>query len=194
MPAHGETRRRMLDAAVAVMREKGAAGVTIDEVLARSGAPRGSVYHHFPGGRQALIRETLDYAGESYTGMLERAAARGPDAVVTRLVEFWTRVLLDSDYRAGCPVVATAVRPPEGDEAIGCRAAEIFVGWQRAVATAFTRAGVPARQSVIHATTLLAALDGAVSLCRTTRSLAPLNDVAAVLPRLVELGADQIPT
>ena len=53
----------MLVSAVEVLRERGAAGVTIDEVLARSGAPRGSVYHHFPGGRSQILREALNFAG-----------------------------------------------------------------------------------------------------------------------------------
>jgi hypothetical protein len=76
------------------------------------------------------------------------------------------------------------VRPPAGDEAIGRRAAEIFAGWQRAVSAAFTRSGVPADRSASLATTLLAALDGAVSLSRATRSLGPLNDVETSLSRL----------
>ncbi|WP_409370663.1 TetR/AcrR family transcriptional regulator [Mycolicibacter longobardus] len=80
MPPRGETRRRMLDAAIVVMRERGAVGLSIDEVLARSGCPRGSVYHHFPGGRAELLRRTLEYAGESYAGMIERAAAKGGSA------------------------------------------------------------------------------------------------------------------
>ena len=60
--ARGSTRTKMLVSAAEVLRERGAAGVTIDEVLARSGAPRGSVYHHFPEGRSQLLREALDYA------------------------------------------------------------------------------------------------------------------------------------
>lgn len=185
MAAHGETRRRMLDAAVAVMREKGAAGVTVDEVLERSGAPRGSVYHHFPGGRKALLSETLDYAGESFTGMLERAAARGSEAVVDRLVAFWTDVLRTSDYRAGCPVIATAVRRSEEGYGVAARAAEILAGWQATIAASFMHAGLPAERARALATTCLAAFDGAVSLCRTTRTLTPLQDVAAGLKQLM---------
>src|SRR4051794_18819353 len=103
MAARGETRHKMLVATIELMRERGAAGVTVDEVLARSAAPRGSVYHHFPAGRAQLIDEALAYAGESFTGMLERAAANGSDAMVTRMITFWTRVLEDSEFRAGCP-------------------------------------------------------------------------------------------
>ena len=61
----GSTRARMLGSAVEVLRERGAAGVTIDEVLARSGAPRGSVYHHFPGGRRQILMEALQFAADT---------------------------------------------------------------------------------------------------------------------------------
>ncbi len=59
----GSTRSNMLISAAEVMRERGAAGVTIDEVLARSGAPRGSVYYHFPEGRNQILAEALRWAG-----------------------------------------------------------------------------------------------------------------------------------
>jgi len=61
----------MLISAAEVLRERGAAGVTIDEVLARSGAPRGSVYYHFPEGRNQLLTEALQYAGEAITEVID---------------------------------------------------------------------------------------------------------------------------
>lgn len=55
-PRRGQTRPRMIESTIALLRERGAAGMTIDAVLEHSGAPRGSVYHHFPGGRRELLR------------------------------------------------------------------------------------------------------------------------------------------
>ena len=78
----GSTRNNMLISAAEVMRERGAAGVTIDEVLARSGAPRGSVYYHFPEGRNQILTEALRWAGDSIADSIDcrcrsrRAAAR----------------------------------------------------------------------------------------------------------------------
>ena len=71
----GSTRSKMLLSAAEVLRETGAAGVTIDEVLARSGAPRGSVYYHFPDGRNQLLTEALQFAGDSITAVIDEAAA-----------------------------------------------------------------------------------------------------------------------
>ena len=73
----GDTRTKMLISAAEVMRERGAAGVTIDEVLTRSGAPRGSVYYHFPDGRNQILTEALRYSGDSITAVIDDAAGRG---------------------------------------------------------------------------------------------------------------------
>jgi len=181
MAARGETRQKMLVATIEVMRERGAAGVTVDEVLARSGAPRGSVYHHFPAGRAQLIGEALDYAGESFTGMIERAARNGTDAVITRLITFWTRVLEDSEFRAGCPVVPTAADGgPEG-EALADKAALILTGWRSTIAAAFQAEGWPPADADSLATTCLATITGAIAFSRAARSIDPLFQVAEEL-------------
>ena len=69
------TRERMVISTALLVREQGARATSIDDVLAHSGAPRGSVYHHFPGGRRQLLSEAIDYAGEFVAARLERAAA-----------------------------------------------------------------------------------------------------------------------
>src|SRR6202789_2325937 len=105
----GDTRTRMLISAAEVMRERGAAGVTIDEVLTRSGAPRGSVYYHFPDGRAQILREALQFSGDSITATIDAAATRGPRELLRKFIEFWECLLTDGDFHAGCPVVAAAI-------------------------------------------------------------------------------------
>ena len=97
----GDTRTRMLVSAAEVMRERGAAGVTIDEVLTRSGAPRGSVYYHFPDGRNQILAEALQFAGDAITADIDAAACRGAKVLLREFVDFWERVLADSDFNAG---------------------------------------------------------------------------------------------
>jgi len=67
------TRERMVISTALLVREQGARATSIDDVLAHSGAPRGSVYHHFPGGRQQLLSEAIDYAGEFVAARIETA-------------------------------------------------------------------------------------------------------------------------
>jgi AcrR family transcriptional regulator len=108
----GSTRTRMLLSAAEVLRERGAAGVTIDEVLARSGAPRGSVYHHFPEGRTQILTEALRFAGDSITAIIDEAGDQGGIPLVRKFVEFWERTLAGGDFNAGCPVVAARSAVP----------------------------------------------------------------------------------
>ena len=93
----------MLISAAELLRERGAAGVTIDEVLARSGAPRGSVYHHFPEGRNQILAEALAYAGEEITGVIDEAAANGGMFLVRKFVVFWEELLGRERFRRRLP-------------------------------------------------------------------------------------------
>src|SRR5271154_1424846 len=133
----GSTKRRMLASAAEVLRERGAAGVTIDEVLSRSGAPRGSVYHHFPGGRNQILLETLQFAGDSLSSAIGNAASQGPMALLREFVDLWEDVLRDSDFAAGCPVVAAAISTSDEDPRLANDAAQIFDRWRAALTHSF---------------------------------------------------------
>lgn len=71
-------------------------GVTVDALLAHSGAPRGSVYHHFPGGRDQIIFEAVRVAGRHIAALIDEPAEHDPTAVVRRFPDFWERILLDA--------------------------------------------------------------------------------------------------
>ncbi|MDR3663234.1 MAG: TetR/AcrR family transcriptional regulator [Mycobacterium sp.] len=179
----------MVRSAAAVLRERGAAGVTIDEVLARSGAPRGSVYHHFPEGRSQLLIEALRFAGDSMTTHIDGSAAYGGIALVRGFVSFWDHVLADSDFTAGCPVVAAAVGSADEAPTLAPIAAEIFDRWRVALGRAFAAEGFDPADASALAVTSLAALEGAVVMCRSARDIGPLHDVAAHLEFLIKAKA-----
>ena len=179
------TRRRMLVSAVEVLRERGAAGVTIDEVLARSKSPRGSVYHHFPGGRSQILIEALQYAGDSMTSAIDNAASQGPMALLHQFVELWEGVLQESDFAAGCPVVAAAISTADEDPRLSADAAEIFARWRAALTRSFQGDGFDADAAGALAITTIAAIEGAVVLCRSLRSAEPLREVTDQLEFLI---------
>jgi len=181
----GTTKRRMLASAAEVLRERGAAGVTIDEVLSRSGAPRGSVYHHFPGGRSQIILEALSFAGDSMTSAIDDAASQGPMALLREFVDLWEDVLRHSDYSAGCPVAAAAISTCDGDPRLSNDAAGIFERWRVALTRSFVADGFDHGEASALATTMLAAIEGAVILCRSLHSAQPLRDVAENIEFLV---------
>lgn len=181
----GSTRTKMLVSAAEVLRERGAAGVTIDEVLARSGAPRGSVYHHFPGGRNQILTEALEYAGEAITEVIDEAAAKGGMYLVREFVVFWEELLVESDFTAGCPVVAAAIGSADDEPRLTTVAGSIFGHWRDALTRAFVSDGFGQSDAASLAITCIAALEGAVVLCRSTRTVDPLREVAHQVEFLV---------
>ena len=186
-PSKGRsTREKMLISAAQVLRERGAAGVTIDEVLARSGAPRGSVYYHFPEGRHQLLTETLLFAGDKITSVIDRTTGGGCLALMREFVAFWERSLVDSDFTAGCPVVAAAIGSADDDPALTAIAGQIFARWGDALAQTFRADGFDEAQARSLAVTCLSALEGAVVLCRSTRTAGPLRDVADQVEFLIK--------
>ena len=181
----GATRTKMLHSAVDVLRERGAAGVTIDEVLARSGAPRGSVYYHFPDGRNQILTEALRMAGDSITTLIDEAVARGGIALIRTFVEFWDRSLVDDDFAAGCPVMAAAIGSGDDEPDLVGVAGTVFGHWRDALARAFVADGLESADAESLAITSIAALEGAVVLCRSLRSTKPLHDVAEQIEFLI---------
>jgi TetR/AcrR family transcriptional repressor of lmrAB and yxaGH operons len=187
-PAPGkrcDTRKKMLVSAAEVMRQRGAAGVTIDEVLARSGAPRGSVYYHFPEGRNQILTEALRYSGESITAMIDDAAGWGAKALLREFVEFWERLLTEGDFTAGCPVVAAAIGC-DGDPKLSAEAGAILGRWSAALTRAFVNDGFEDACAASLAMMSISALEGAVVLARSTRSTDPLRQVGDQLEFLIK--------
>ena len=181
----GDTRKKMLVSAAEVMRQRGAAGVTIDEVLARSGAPRGSVYYHFPEGRNQILTEALRYSGDSITAMIDDAAGWGAKALLGEFVEFWERLLTEGDFTAGCPVVAAAIGCDD-DPKLSAEAGAILGRWCAALTRAFVNDGFEDACAASLAMMSISALEGAVVLARSTRSTDPLRQVGEQLEFLIK--------
>ncbi len=184
--AKPSTRELMLDSTIGLLQRQSAAAVTLDAVLADSGAPRGSVYYHFPGGRNELIRAAVKVAGERMRERMERASdGAGPQEALAAFADSWKTRLVTSDFRAGCPIIAAAVDDehlvPEAKEAVR----DVFARWHDLLAAAFTRAGRSAEQAASLATLGISAVEGAVLLCRLQGSLQPLDDVVAELAPLL---------
>lgn len=185
--APGRTRDRMVDSAAVLLRERGMAGVTVDAVLAHSGAPRGSVYHHFPGGRDELVVEALQESGSYVSQMLDRATTDGDShQAVDRFVRFWKRALQDSEFRAGCPVVAAALDQRRPIPEVADLVRRILQRWHEGLAGVLVADGfAPARADRL-ATLVVAAIEGAIILARASGDAAPLDDVAAELDLLLK--------
>lgn len=180
----------MLAAAAELLRERGESGVTIDAVLTRSGAPRGSVYHHFPDGRRQMLREALQLAGDQITATIGPDADASGVALLHHLADMWRAALLDSDFAAGSPVLAAAVGSGTDEQQhLTSVAGDIFRRWQAATRDVLVREGFDHGDATALAHTIISAFEGAVVLCRATRSTAPLDDVEHQMDFLVRARA-----
>jgi AcrR family transcriptional regulator len=185
-PRRGDSRRRMVVSAAELLREFGASATSIDRVLAHSGAPRGSVYHHFPGGRAQLIDEAVAFAGDVMAGLISSDSwVEDPVGGIDSFFGMWRTWLVDSDFRIGCPVVAVAVETNDEAPQLARSAAGAFAKWRDGLAALFVRHGVSAERSQRLGAFVIAAMEGAVVMCRAERSVAPLDAAAAEIHDLL---------
>lgn len=184
----GKTRERMLWSAVALLQERGANALTVDAVLAHSGAPRGSVYHHFPGGKEQILAEATRLGGEFISAMIEQAGT-APEEAVDQFVDFWKRSMVDSDFNSGCPVAAVVIDGHRASEEVATIARDAFTAWTDAVRSAYVRGGLGDEVSGALASVTLSLVEGALIQARILRSLEPLDDAGAALKRMIALPA-----
>jgi TetR/AcrR family transcriptional repressor of lmrAB and yxaGH operons len=174
-------RDRMVDSAVKLLATQGFQGTSFSSVLEDSKAPRGSIYHHFPGGKDELILAAIDRSGSRAEALVEGFRGRSAPEIVTSFVALWRGVLRVSDFRAGCSVLGATVSAADDD--IVERAAGVFRSWQAALADVLGAAGTPRDQAEDLGALLIAACEGAVVLCRAQRTSEPLDRVERSLLR-----------
>jgi AcrR family transcriptional regulator len=177
------TRERMVVSTALLVRERGARATSIDDVLMHSGAPRGSVYHHFPGGREQLLREAIDYAGEFVAARIERAT--DPLEMLDMLLRDYRAQLLRSDFRAGCPVVAVAIEAGDPESDLYEHADAAFGRWQDLLEQRLAAQGVNASRATELAVLVIASIEGAIVMARARRDAEPLDNVHRQLRTLL---------
>jgi AcrR family transcriptional regulator len=172
----------MIASAVKLLAMHGFQATSFSSVLKDSRAPRGSIYHHFPEGKDQLIAAAIDVAGDRALALTDSFTGLSATEIVDAFAALWRAVLLRSDFRAGCAVLAVTVSA-DAPELIE-RAAAIFRSWRERLAMALEAAGVEAGRTRALAVTIIAACEGATVLCRAEHSLEPLEAVAGQLRAL----------
>ena len=183
MSPRDNVRSNMVDGAVILLATQGVEGTSFKEVLEVAKAPRGSVYHHFPGGKSELLHAALDEASERALEAMEATRGQTASEVLDRFLALWQALLDYSELRAGCAVVSVTVAGPEGDllEHVGA----IFRTWADQLAELFVVGGMSADTAHRMATVTIAATEGAVVLSRAEQSRGPFDEVASTLKDLV---------
>lgn len=174
-----DTRKKMVAGAVRLLAERGLQETSFSEVLALTGAPRGSIYHHFPGGKDELVGVAIDAAGDHSIALMASFEGLNVVEVTARFVEMWRGVLVQSNFAAGCSVLAVTISTDSVD--LLDRASAIFRNWRHRLAEVLTTAGLTQGDASRFAALLIAATEGGVVMSRAERSLDPFELVAADL-------------
>jgi AcrR family transcriptional regulator len=179
-----DVRERMIRSAEVLFGERGFAATGLRDVVAHSSTPRGSIYHHMPGGKAELAQAVLERAGDAVT-----VAFTGDDgdpvAMLRACLDGWRRALAETDYRAGSAILAIALEP---DEQTGARdaAAAAFARWADAFAATLQASGVRRKRSARLATLAVASIEGAVVMARARGDAQPLDAVERELEAAIE--------
>ncbi|GAS96369.1 transcriptional regulatory protein [Mycolicibacterium canariasense] len=178
----GDARARMVAGAAEMIRHRGVHATSVRELAKHTGAPLGSTYHHFPGGKSQLAAEAVRWADDLTARRLTEAMAAGPADGLQDFLAMWRQILVDSDFQAGCPVLAVAVEEmADGDSAPRDAAVFAFGNWTTILAGALRESGVTPHRATGTATLIVAAVEGAVAMCRAERATQPLDTVGEQL-------------
>lgn len=183
-----DTRTRILETTALLLRQRGYHGTSLNDILSASAAPRGSLYFHFPGGKDQLV---IEVTRDSVAGVTKRlgealAAESDPAVAVHHIYQSVGRMLEENEFSLGCPIAPVVLDSPTDVPELAelCRSA--FEQWIGLLQQAFVRAGVTERRA--HALALLveSSLEGLMVIARATRDRSALAVVADEVAALVK--------
>ncbi len=180
-------RDRMVEAAIEGMRGSGLAGAGINQVIAASGAPKGSLYHYFPGGKLQLAQEALDRFGEERNAALAKAMAgdAAPADKITRLFAGMAKALARDKFRGGCAVAGVALDLQPDSEALAPVCAAQLDRWAATIAAGL--APLPPERRLAWARHVITSFEGALVQARAQRSAQPVLEAGEMLAGALRL-------
>ncbi|MGI8857426.1 MAG: TetR/AcrR family transcriptional regulator [Thermomicrobiales bacterium] len=180
-----DSRERMVQSAAALIGAHGLNATSFADVIAESGAPRGSIYHHFPEGKKQLAEEAIHWTSEQILAYQRACVATTAADVLKWFVDLWRQSLLASGCTAGCPVVGVAINTLAGEVDLIAVVRAAFQSWVALLAAQLEAVGVPAQRAAAIALTALAGMEGALILSWAEGDSGPLEAIADELLRLL---------
>jgi TetR/AcrR family transcriptional repressor of lmrAB and yxaGH operons len=181
----------MLEATGRLLRQRGYHGTSLNDILAASGAPRGSLYFHFPGGKDQLVVEVTRDSVDKVTKRLETALAAdvAPAQAIRGIFEAVAVMLDENRYALGCPVAPVVLDAPDDvpDLAELCRSA--FETWIGLIRNALAGVGMAEKRANALALLVESSLEGLMVIARATHDRNAVKAVADEVVALVEAAA-----
>jgi TetR/AcrR family transcriptional repressor of lmrAB and yxaGH operons len=181
-----DTRERMIETTAGLIHRQGFHGTSLNEILEQSGAPRGSLYYHFPGGKEELVLEATRQGVARITQFLNEIFSEAPDAAeaVRAFIEAAAHELRDSGFVFGCPVAPIILDSPESS-ALAEICQEALEEWQQVLVEGLGSGGIERGRAESLATVVVCALEGGLIFARARRDTAPLDAVAEEVASMV---------
>lgn len=183
-------RERMVFSAAQLIRRQGVGATGMRDVADHAGAPRGSLQHYFPGGKEQLVNEAVDWAGRYASERIGRFVSvmsrPSPSRLFNAMVQQWIDEFSAVGYETGCPLAAATVDCAASVESTRAAVVGAFTAWRREIEKALGDLGVPARSRADVATLMLTALEGAIVVARAERDLHALQTVARRLAPVLD--------
>jgi TetR/AcrR family transcriptional repressor of lmrAB and yxaGH operons len=186
-----DSKEKTIIAAAKLLRRQGYSGTALSDILAAAGSPRGSLYFHFPNGKEEIAVAALTHAAHSVRQAIAGAAktSKSADEFLIRIARGMAADLEHSDFKEGCPIAPTALETSGASEALTAAAGAAFQSWEQEIAAGLQSFRFNAERARMLATAALSQLEGALLLARTYRRLEPLQRAEHSIRALVQAFA-----
>lgn len=180
MSRKAQHRDAIISSAATLFRQQGYAATGINEIVAQSGAPKGSLYHYFPGGKEQLGEEAVRHAGKHAAKTLMELAAKHETAVslLTAYGEILAGWMTKSDFQEGCPITTVLLEMAPNSDALARAGRDAFDSWRAVFKEALLQDNVEPPRADRLAALAISALEGAMVQARVERSGEPITNAA----------------
>jgi TetR/AcrR family transcriptional repressor of lmrAB and yxaGH operons len=176
MPRPDRSRAALIDNAATLFRRQGYAATGLNQILDEASVKAGSLYHHFPQGKQQLAAAVVESAGADIEQLLRRFLSTGRP--VADIVDRWIDLLvagLAGDHRDGCPIEPIATESVNASPLVRAASARAFTGWCAAIEDRLRSDGWSANDAEPVALAVISLIEGSLILSRIAGHVAALN-------------------
>lgn len=188
MMSKGEqTRARILDTTLDLIEKQGFHNTGLQQIIRESGTPKGSLYFHFPEGKDQIAALALAQGAAVIQTLIEQAfsVSQSPNQALDLMVKGLTARLVESGYHKGCPVATVALEVGNQHPKVKAACESAYDNWLTVIAGGLRSAGISPARARKEATLALSMIEGALILAKVQQNPAPLKQVAkAIAERL----------
>ncbi|BBI32807.1 TetR/AcrR family transcriptional regulator [Cohnella abietis] len=174
-----KSRELMIEGAVKLLGQRGVHAASFTEIMKATGAPRGSIYHHFPEGKDQLVKEAVELAGKRAISFLNTLEGQPAEIVAEKFISLWRMLLSHSNFEMGCSVLAVTVESDSSD--LLEQAAAVFQQWSDHLTALLNAGGLDLAKAKGLANVIIASCEGAVAISRAQKSFDTFDMVAEQL-------------